>query len=191
MEGSLFILSMETLPLAPLPSDYHEKKRSREYCGSESFIDEAVVLGVIAKGPYDRVYVKPEDMVLASSEDDYAGWALPVASPFRKMVSESGENIDQPVRVPAPPSAPLDSSFEAGISEPYRGGHRWWMFGISGAMACGILSLTLLSLAQRTSIRDIAEGYMPAPLLTEDRGAILDETPSEAPTLTYILPTER
>ncbi|MGJ8642696.1 MAG: hypothetical protein ACSHX9_04745 [Luteolibacter sp.] len=182
---------METLPLAPLPSDYHEQKRSREYCGSESFIDEAVVLGVIAKGPYDRVYVKPEDMVLASNEDDYAGWALPVDSPFRKMVDESGEKKDRSGRVPVPPAAQLDSSFEEGISEPYRGGHRWWMFGASGAMACGILALTLLSLAQRTNIRNIAEGYMPAPILTENRGVILEEIPAEAPTLTYILPAER
>lgn len=182
---------METLPLAPLPSEYHEEKRSRNYCGNESFIDEAVVLGVIAKGPYERVYVKPEDMVLASSEDDYAGWALPVDSPFRKMVAETGDKQDRPVRVPAPPAAQLDSSIEDGISEPYRGGHRWWMFGVSGAMACGILSLTLLSLAQRSSLGDIAEGYMPAPLLTEDRGAILEEAPDEAPALTSVLPVER
>lgn len=182
---------METLPLAPLPSEYHEKKRSRDYCISESFIDEAVVLGVIAKGPYERVYVKPEDMVLASSEDDFAGWALPVDSPFRTMIARSDAKQDRPVRVPTPPAARVDSSIEEGISEPYRGGHRWWMFGVSGAMACGILSLTLLSLAQRSSIGDIAEGYMPIPLVTEDRGAIPEKSPDKAPALTSVLPVER
>ncbi|MDP4624342.1 MAG: hypothetical protein NWT08_04295 [Akkermansiaceae bacterium] len=181
---------METLPLAPLPSENHEKKRSREYCGSECFIDEAVVLGVIARGTYDRVYVKSEDMVLASNEDDYAGWALPVASPFRNMLSEGKVSKERPTRLPAPPVRQYDPSTEAGLSEPYRGGHRWWMFGISGAMACGILSLTLLSLAQRSSFGNIAEGYMPAPRLT-DRGVIVEETPVEAPTLTSILPNER
>lgn len=182
---------METLPLAPLPLQYHEKKRSRQYCGNESFIDEAVVLGVIARGAYDRVYVKPEDMVLASSEDDYAGWALPVDSPFRNMVANSGEASNRPVRVPAPPAARLVSGIEEGISEPYRGGHRWWMFGISGAMVCGILSLTLLSLSQRSSLSEIADGYVPEPIRSEGDGAVLEKAPTEAPALTSNLPAER
>ena len=179
---------MESLPLAPLPPQNQEKNRSREYCGSESFIDESVVLGVIARGAYERVYAKPEDMVLASSEDDYAGWALPVASPFRSMASKPSVPEERKVRLPAPPTP---QAFETGISEPYSGGHRWWMFGVSGAMACGILSLTLLSLAQRTDIANIANGYMPKPIFVEDQGIIADEIPSEAPALSSILPAER
>ena len=182
---------METLPLAPLPPQNLEKTRSREYCGSESFVDEAVVLGVIAKGAYDRVYAKPEDMVLASSEDDFAGWALPVASPFRKMASKSNGLQEREVRLPAPPTPRADAAAEAGISDPYSGGHRWWMAGVSGAMVCGILSLTLLSLAQRTNIANIANGYMPTPIFVEDPGAVVEETPAEAPALSSILPAER
>ncbi|MEP2776964.1 MAG: hypothetical protein ABJQ29_12275 [Luteolibacter sp.] len=180
---------MEILPLAPLPSENHEKKRSREYCGSGCFIDEAAVLGVIARGTYDRVYVKPEDMVLASSEDDYAGWALPVASPFRQMIEQPVERQERSTRLPAPPAPQRDAGLEAGISEPYRGGHRWWMFGVSGAMACGILSLTLLSLAQRSSLREIAEGYMPTPRVAQEGGEMVQKQPAEAPALTSLLPS--
>ncbi len=51
---------------------------------------------------------------------------------------------------------------EPGIERPYRGNRRWWLFALSGAMTCGVLSLTLLSLAQRESLHDILSGRMPA-----------------------------
>lgn len=184
---------METLPLAPLPSENHEERRSRQYCGSESFIDEAVVLGVIARGVYDRAYVKPEGMVLSSSEEDYAGWALPVASPFRQMIAEpteSAEHQDRPLKRPAPPVAKRPAMTESGISEPHRGGHRWWVFGLSGAMVCSILSLMLLSLAQRSSLEEITSGYISAPSFSVKKLTPTEEAPAEAPALTSILTEE-
>ncbi|MBG7607167.1 MAG: hypothetical protein IZT59_03925 [Verrucomicrobia bacterium] len=154
---------MDTLPLPPLPSDTQEDAKGYRRAFSDGFVDESVVLSVIAKGSYERVFVKPEDMALSSSEDDYAGWSLPVPSPFRSLLDiENPEPAPEPKRPAAPSLDGILKFSEPGIAEPHRGNHRWRLFAISGAMTCGILSLTLLSLAQRTSLRDAMAGYIPS-----------------------------
>ena len=159
---------MDILPLNPLPAETSESAKGSRQLQSEGFVDEAVVRSVLMKGAYERVYVKPEEMVLSSSEEDYAGWALPVSSPFRDLIDEQAPSVSAEIRQPAAPSLKSEraaaAASEAGISEPYTGAHRWWLFGISGAMTCAILSLTLLSLAQRGNSRDLAEGHVPATL---------------------------
>lgn len=155
---------MDTLPLTPLPSEKTENARSHRRAFNEGFVDESVVLSVIAKGAYERVFVKSEDMVLSSSEDDYAGWSLPVPSPFRSLLDVPNPEPPTEPKLPAAPSLDGIRKFsEPGIAEPHRGTHRWWLFAASGAMTCGILSLTLLSLAQRSSLRDTMAGYMTPP----------------------------
>lgn len=154
---------MDTHTLTPLPSEISEDAKGYRRVFSEGFVDESVVLSVIAKGPYERVYVKPEEMVLSSSEDDYAGWSLPVPSPFRTFLEVSNPQAPAEAKLPAPPSLNGIRKFsEPGLEEPHCGNHRWWIFAMSGAMTCGIFSLTLLSLAQRSSLRDAMAGYMPA-----------------------------
>lgn len=154
---------MDNLTLTPLPSENSEDARGYRRVFSEGFVDESVVLSVIAKGPYERVYVKPEDMVLSSSEDDYAGWALPVPSPFRALLDVTNPEPVAEAKLPAPPSLDGIRNFsEPGLDNPHRGNHRWWLFAMSGAMTCGILSLTLLSLAQRSSLRVAMEGHNPS-----------------------------
>lgn len=161
--GSSNHVTMNTLPLRPLPSETCEKSRVHHRLRSEGFVDEEMVAGVIARGAYERAYVQPEGMVLSSNEDDYAGWSLPVPSPFRGM-QEIQASPPAPVRRPAPPVAEFS---EPGIETPYAGGHRWWLFGASGALTCSVLALTLLSLAQRTEFRELAEGYVPSPIKAE------------------------
>lgn len=174
---------MDTLPLSPLPSETRDESRHHRRIGSGGFVDEAVVSGVIARGAYERVFVKHEDMVLSSSEEDYAGWALPVASPFREM-TEVLPPEQAPARLPAPPQ--LAAAFsEPGIEKPYVGGHRWWLFGMGGALTCGILTLTLLSLAQRNSIEGITAGFMPAPKKVEEPRVTASE-PRIQPALTRV-----
>ncbi len=154
---------MDTLPLNPLPFENSHVAKAHRRILSEGFVDESVVLSVIARGPYERVYVQPEGMVLSSSEDDYAGWALPVPSPFRRLLDVTTPPPAAAVRQPAPPTLNGIRKFsEPGIAEPHSGIHRWWLFGISGAMTCGIFSLTLLSLAQRSSLAESIAGPMPA-----------------------------
>ncbi len=165
--------SMETLPLTTLPSERSEASKGYQRVQNEGFIDESLVLAVIAKGPYERTYVKAEDMVLSSSVDDYAGWALPVASPFRDLArlevsAPQGESV--PLRQPAAPSLEgVRRISEEGLEEPHQGSHRWWLLGVSGAMTCMILSLTLLSLAQRTEIEKSIAGYIPMPPKMEQK----------------------
>jgi hypothetical protein len=154
-DSTAFVEDMEILPLAPLPIDDSAAARGYRRVQNEGFVDEAVVLSMIARGAYERVYVQPEEMVLSSSEEDYAGWALPVASPFRSMMhwEKTMAAAAAPVKVPAAPSLDgIRKLAEPGLAEPYRGTHRWWLFGATGALSCGLLSLTLLSLALRLEV---------------------------------------
>jgi hypothetical protein len=178
---------MQTLSLSPLPFDNSEESRShRRLCG-EGFVDEDLVSGLIARGLYERVFAEQEGMVLSSSEDDYAGWALPVPSPFRGMRDEPEPAAPAPWRRPSPP---VPAYSEDGVETAYVGGHRWWLFGVSGAMACGLLALTLLSLAQRADIQEIAAGYVPVPIEAEVPAAIAAE-PALQPALTRAQPDFR
>ncbi len=174
---------MQTLSLSPLPFDNSEESRSHRRLRREGFVDEELVTGLIARGVYERAFAQPEGMVLSSSEDDYAGWALPVPSPFRGML-EAPAPAFAPARRPAPP---VPAYSEDGIESAYAGGHRWWLFGVSGAMACGLLALTLLSLAHRVEVQEIAAGFVPVPIEAEVPAAIVAE-PALQPALTKTQP---
>ncbi len=178
---------MQTLSLSPLPFDHSEESRSHRLLRSGGFVDEEVVSGLIAHGLYERAFAQPEDMVLSSSEDDYAGWALPVPSPFRGMRDEPQPAAPAPWRRPAPP---VPTYSEDGIETAYVGGHRWWLFGVGGAMACALLALTLLSLAQRAEVHEITAGYVPVPIEAEVPEAITAE-PVLQPALTKAQPDFR
>lgn len=175
---------MQTLSLSPLPFDNSEESRSHRSLRREGFVDEEVLTGLIARGVYERAFAQPEGMVLSSSEDDYAGWALPVPSPFRGMQEA---HAPAPVRRPTPPDL---AHSEEGIESAYAGGHRWWLFGVSGAMTCALLALTLLSLAQRAEVHEIATGYVPVPIEAEVPAAIAAE-PALQPALTGTQPDFR
>jgi hypothetical protein len=177
---------MDTLALRPLPTETKGENRIHLRLRDEGFVDESLISGVIARGVYERVFVEPEGMVLSSSEDDFAGWALPVPSPFRGM-RETEAPASAPARLPAPP---VPAVSETGIAAPYAGGHRWWLFGAGGAMTCGLLSLTLLSLAQRSEVRGIAVGFMPEPIQAEAPASPTAE-PAAEPALTRALPDFR
>jgi hypothetical protein len=178
---------MDTLSLAPLPSEAIKENRSFRSMGSEGFIDEQVVSRVIARGAYDRVCAQPEGMALSSCGDDYAGRAVPVASPFRKM-EEPSTPAYAATRMPGSPR--LRKEPEPGVGTPYEGGHRWWLFGMSGAMSCAIMALTFLSLAQRESMAEMPS----APVTSSYRQvapAVAETKPAFQPSLTTVLPGER
>lgn len=46
------------------------------------FVDEALVRKMVMGNVYWRQNVNPEEMVMSSSEDDYAGWNLPASASF-------------------------------------------------------------------------------------------------------------
>jgi hypothetical protein len=70
---------MNPLPFRPLSSVTREESRNNRLIRSQGFVDEEVVSGMIARGAYERLHMRRVDLVLSSSEHDYAGWALPVA----------------------------------------------------------------------------------------------------------------
>ncbi|MFK7851774.1 MAG: hypothetical protein AB8D78_12430 [Akkermansiaceae bacterium] len=178
---------MTSLPLHPLPAETSEQATENRRILEEGFIDEAVVRSVVDRGIYERVYAKSEDMVLSSDENDYAGWSLPVRSPFRQMVASENSGPKEPVRQPTPPALEKPQALdgeEPGISEPYTGTHRWWLFGISGAMSCALLSLTLMILAERDHASEIVDGYVPAIRATQDSA---DRLVAEPPAIQHAL----
>ncbi len=178
---------MDTLSLAPLPSETAVENRNFRQAGSEGFLDEKLVSRLIARGAYDRASTAPEGMALSSSEDDYAGWVLPVASPFRETM-DSTPGALATARLPGSPRLRKDP--EPGIDSAYEGGHRWWLFGMSGAMTCCIMALTIFSLAQRHGMGEMP----PAPVSSahsQATPALAVERPALSPALTTVLPGER
>lgn len=134
--------------MVPLPRD-GQREVSR-YGRGEDFVDDEVVRKVLARVEVERVYVRAEDMVLSSSEDDYAGWALPVASPFRSR----GEDLDRMVRETLadevlPEVVDVEVGFEEVQTAAHAGGQRWWLFGVAGATTSVIFSLVLFSFVGR------------------------------------------
>jgi len=178
---------MNTLPLAPLPSETSEESHEFRRIGCEGFIDEQAVSRVIARGAYDRTSAQPTGMILSASGDDYAGWMLPVKSPFREMTDQQPAPMTAQ-RLPQPPT--LRREAEPGIDTPYQGGHRWWVFGMSGAMTCVIMALTILSLAQRHDMAGLTIAPIPA-VNGQEVPAAAVKKPAFQPTLTTVLPGER
>lgn len=170
---------MDTLPFAPLPRETSEKSSEFRRIDREGFIDEQAVAQVIARGAYERTRVMPAGVSLSACCDDYAGWMLPVKTP-PKMTTSS------PQRLPLPPT--LRKGAEPGIGPASQDGHRWWLFGMAGAVTCGIIAFTLPKLAPRHGLagREIAPaadgGKAPAASV---------EKPVSAPSLTSVRPGER
>ncbi len=74
---------MNPLPVRPLPSLAREESRKNRLIRSHGFVDEEIVSGMIARSARCR-FNGNGDLVLSSSEHDYAGWALPVAPPLAR-----------------------------------------------------------------------------------------------------------
>lgn len=179
---------MDTLSLTPMPFENSAEARGYRRVRNEGFVDEAVVLAVIAQGPYERIFVKSEDMVLASNENDFAGWALPVASPFRDFLDiETPAPAAAEIKLPGTPSLDgMRKFYEPGLSEPHQGKHRWWLIGLSGALTCSILSLTLLNLVQHSGIEAPTADYT-SPQRKIETVKIVSKEREVAPALVKVL----
>lgn len=99
----------------------------------EGFVDDEVVLALVAGRREDRAMPDTGDLALAVDED-FAGWCLETSSfSYPRRPAASSEEI----RRPAPPV------LEPGLGEPHQGAHRWWIAGFAGAL-CTLLFSTLL-----------------------------------------------
>jgi len=130
-------LNLRPLPLHPAG----EPSRAADEERGAGFVDDAVILAIVAGPPATRQGPLAANPALAASEMDFAGWRLPAAPPA--AASQPG------ARRAAPPAIE-----EPGIGEPHRGSHRWWLAGLAGATSTLLFSALLLTLASRTRPED-------------------------------------
>jgi len=124
----------------------HPQERSLRL---EGFVDEGVVRSMVSNGAYQRSTGGAEELVLSSTEDDFAGWNLPAVSSFRgpEYVEPLPESKTSAAFLKqANPLRPVPESEKTVLSEAKRG-FFWWL-GFSGALACTAASLAALGLVQ-------------------------------------------
>lgn len=150
------------------------------------FVDEDVALSLIAGPVAPRGRVRHEDLALPADESDFAGWNLGTAPersqrPGKRMVPISETPAPETQRRAQPPAM-----VEPGIGQPHRGGHRWWIAGIAGALSTFLFTVLLLSLSSR-SVPLSEEILFSAPRVpTAKPTARPAENAPEAPALTGI-----
>ena len=71
---------MTVTQIDSLQHSSHETEKSQ--LRRLGFIDEALVQEMVIRNVYQRQSVNTEQMALSSSEDDYAGWNLPLRASF-------------------------------------------------------------------------------------------------------------
>jgi hypothetical protein len=137
---------MTPLPLQPFPSTRADEPHTPRRREEESFVDDEAILALLrAPAPSTRCHPAPHDLILSSSDDDFAGWAMPaIESPFRAMAEMSAAPATpQPTRFPTAP--------EPGISAAHRGQHRGWLAGIAGTITAFLLASLLLTLSRSSA----------------------------------------
>jgi len=130
------------LPLGPLPAFRGECPHEFQALPMEDFVDHDVIASLIALPHAPRIHPAPADLILSADDNDFAGWSIRAASPFR-IIAEKQE-------LAASRSLP-EIIAEPGLLEPHRGNHRWWIAAVAGAASSLILSLLLLNLSDRSA----------------------------------------
>lgn len=125
--------------LSPLPRQNSDGGPRPSDLQNDGFVDDEVILALVAGPSATRPQGNPLDLVLAADEMDFAGWSLP-AEPTNRSVWVD----NTPQRRAAPPELE-----EPGIGEPHRGSHRWWLAGLAGALSTMIFTLVLIAISNR------------------------------------------
>lgn len=124
--------------MCPLPSPRLDAA-SAPPPSREGFVDDEVVLALVAGKRDDRATPDTGELALAVDED-FAGWCLETSSfSYPRPVSGAANEI----RRPAPPE------LEPGLGEPHQGAHRWWIAGFAGALCTLLFSALLFSLSDQ------------------------------------------
>lgn len=154
------------------------------------FVDEEVALSLITGPVAPRGRIRHEDLALPADESDFAGWNLGAApkrapNPEKRLVRAVESAAPETYRRAQPPAM-----IEPGIGQPHRGGHRWWIAGVAGALSTFLFTALLLSLSSR-SVPLSEEIFFSTPRMpTAKPTARPAENAPEAPALTGIA-TER
>lgn len=125
--------------LSPLPRQNSDVDRGESDLQRDGFVDDEVILALVAGPSASRPQANPQDLALAADEMDFAGWSLPAELPLPPVTSET---LTQ--RRAAPPELE-----EPGIGEPHRGSHRWWLAGLAGALSTMIFTMVLIAISNR------------------------------------------
>jgi len=136
---------MQRLPLRPLPSVRAEHPNDSENYAANGFVDEEAIARLMQAPHARRQLPRPEDLVLPSSDQDFAGWHRTAVPPFLVMENLASA-ADPPVKRAKPPE--ID---EPGIGQPVGPEHRWWLACVAGMMATFLFSMLLLSISSRNS----------------------------------------
>lgn len=136
---------MTPLHLSPFPSLRSDEVSSIPVIERDGFVDDAVVLALVAGPITHRVAPISAELALAADDMDFAGWSLP-ATPSTPRAKPMPLSSSAPLPRPAPPI-----QNEPGLDDPHRGNHRWWLAGLAGALSTLLFSLLLLSLAPRST----------------------------------------
>ena len=144
---------MKSLPISALPSLRTEEPTGERIMERDGFVDDSVVLALVAGPNAFRQNAVPEDLALSSDDMDFAGWCLSEALPLH--ATRAPLEITRRAALPE-----LD---EPGLGEPHHGSHRWWLAGLAGALSTLLFSLLLLSLSSRGRISDETVSQLPVP----------------------------
>ncbi len=172
---------MTRLNLRPLPSMQPDASACPQAVDRGGFVDDEVVMALVAGPNTSRHSADVADLALAA-DMDFAGWCLSTALPpvTRASVEEPvGDSVAEGRR-PAPPTVG-----EPGIGESHRGGHRWWLAGLAGAVSTLMFVVLLFSLSARIPQE---EGEVSRPHRPVEPVRVLSMTPDsdipETPRLT-------
>ncbi|MBC8126303.1 MAG: hypothetical protein H8M99_04045 [Gloeobacteraceae cyanobacterium ES-bin-144] len=135
---------MNRLNLSMLPIQRYDDASGISEFEQSGFVDDAVVMALVAGPLVDRSLASSCELVLSADDLDFAGWSTPKSLPI-PAIRSLHTSCDSNPRRPAPPALE-----ESGIGEPHRGGHRWWLAGIAGALSTLIFSALLFTLSSRT-----------------------------------------
>ena len=134
---------MNRTRLTMLPSQRYDNPSEMPVMERDGFVDDAVVLALLAGPIQTRQLADSGDLVLSADDMDFAGWEL-----SRSLPRHATEAVYRPkenaIRRAAPPELE-----EPGLGEPHRGNHRWWLAGLAGALSTMLFSVLLLSLSSR------------------------------------------
>jgi hypothetical protein len=170
---------MKSLPISALPSLRTEDPTGERIMERDGFVDDSVVLALVAGPNTFRQNAMPEDLALSSDDMDFAGWCLSESLPLHATRA--------PLEIPR--RAALPELEEPGLGEPHHGSHRWWLAGLAGALSTLLFSLLLLSLSSRGKVADQSISQNPVPAAAAPV-AVQNHADDAPPELTGI-PTEK
>ena len=175
---------MNRLNLSPLPRLSSERGPGLAEVEKDGFVDEAVILALIAGPVIPRRLADARDLALVPEAMDFAGWRLSAALPAPSAIATTAPS-EAFTRRPAPPTLE-----ELGIGKPHRGSHRWWLAGLAGAISTLLFSVLLFSLSSPATSDSADLSIIRIPAKSQVEPALKLEIRKSAPELTEVFPVE-